>query len=451
MKSFIFSLILALGASSFLVAVPVEAQNIPYQAIPSADTVLPALPTFSGFDAIADHDRALYELKDIASTFKIAFKPHIRVCDAAPAGEARCHARIIADGTGHANTFVAPAGYGPAQLLGAYSLSGFAMAATSSQSGTPIIAIVDAYDDPYIANDLATYSSTFGLPKLPKCSGSITNSSIPCFQKVNQYGSTTAHPSGNSGWALEIALDVETAHAICQNCRILLVEANSASYANLMTAVDRAVLLGAHAISNSYGSNEFPSETSFDSHLNHPGIAITFSAGDGGYGAEYPAASPYVTAVGGTSLFLHNDNSYNSESAWSGTGSGCSAYEPKPIWQTDTGCAHRTIADVSADADPNTGAAIYDSYAYYGQRGWFQVGGTSLAAPIIAGVYALSGHIPAATQENSLPYLVASSTSALHDITAGSNGVCDIPYLCTALPGYDGPTGLGSPLGTVAF
>ena len=150
---------------------------------------------------------------------------------------------------------------------------------------------------------------------------------MPCFKKVNQNGAASPLPQVNAGWALEIALDVEAAHAMCQNCSILLVEANSNSYTNLFTAFDKAIALGATVVSNSYGSNEFSGETSYDVHFNHPGIAMTFSAGDSGYGAEYPAASPLVTSVGGTTLLLNADHSYGSESVWSGTGSGCRAYE----------------------------------------------------------------------------------------------------------------------------
>jgi len=263
---------------------------------------------------------------------------------------------------------------------------------------------------------------------------------------VNQSG-LTSYPQQNSGWSLEIALDVEAAHAMCQNCGILLVEANSASYTNLMSAVDRAVLLGAIVVSNSYGSSEFSGETTYDSHFNHPGVAFTVSSGDAGYGTEYPAASRYVTAVGGTSLFLNGDGSYNHETAWSGAGSGCSSYESKPTWQTDTGCAKRSVADVSAVADPNTGAAVYDTVRYGGQSGWFQVGGTSLAAPVVAAIYALSGNVPAGQTESSLPY---GSPINLNDVLTGNNGTCG-SYLCVARVGYDGPTGLGSPKGTGAF
>jgi subtilase family serine protease len=214
----------------------------------------------------------------------------------------------------------------------------------------------------------------------------------------------------------------------------------------MMTAVDRAVTLGAKVVSNSYGAPEFSGETAYDSHFNVPGVAFTVSSGDSGYGVEYPAASRYVTAVGGTSLLLNTDGSYNQEVAWSGTGSGCSAFELKQPWQIDTGCAKRMVADVSAVADPNTGAAVYSSVSYFGQRGWFQVGGTSLSAPIVAAVYAISGNTSGAA--NSLPYR---NLAALNDVTSGNNGSCGGTYFCTALTGFDGPTGLGSPNGFAAF
>jgi subtilase family serine protease len=162
---------------------------------------------------------------------------------------------------------------------------------------------------------------------------------------------------------------------------------------------------------------------------------------------EYPASSQYVTAVGGTTLNLNSNNTYKMETVWNGTGSGCSAYEPKPTWQKDAGCPRRTVADVAADADPSTGAAVYESFGYNGRSGWFQVGGTSLSSPIIAAVYALAGNA-ASTVDGSYSYR---HTSSLHDVTSGSNGSCGGSYLCDAKAGYDGPTGNGTPKGTGAF
>lgn len=354
-------------------------------------------------------------------------------------GNTRCNARVVTDKGGQPQTSGTPVGYGPAQFRGAYGVS-----SASAPAGT-VLAVVDAYNDPNIYSDLTTYSKQYNIPVLPQCSGTGTLTGTPCFLQVNQNGSTSPLPNTNSGWALETALDVEISHAMCQNCSILLVSANSNSYADLMASVDTARSLGAKVVSNSYGSSEFSGETGYDSHFKTPGVAYTFSSGDSGYGPQYPAASQYVTAVGGTTLNL-SGTSYVSESAWSGAGSGCSAYEAKPSFQTDPLCANRTIADVSADADPNTGAAVYDSVRYQGRKGWFQVGGTSLASPLVAATYALAGGVSG--QGNSLPY---ANTTSLHDVTSGSNGSCGGTYLCTAVVGYDGPTGLGTPNGLGAF
>jgi subtilase family serine protease len=235
--------------------------------------------------------------------------------------------------------------------------------------------------------------------------------------------------------------------AICPLCHIILVEATSASTNNLGTAVNTAVSLGAKFVSNSYGGGESSSETSTDtSFYNHPGVAVTASSGDGGFGPEYPAASRFVTAVGGTSLTRASNSRGWTETAWSGAGSGCSSFETKPTWQKDTGCSRRTIADVSAVADPNTGVAVYDTEG--GDPGFEVFGGTSVASPIMASVFALAGTPTAGTYPSSYPY---SHTSSLNDVTSGSNGSCSPSYLCTAGPGYDGPTGLGTPNGTGAF
>jgi subtilase family serine protease len=359
-----------------------------------------------------------------------------------PVTGARCHAHVVTDRSGKPLASSGPSGYGPAQFHGAYNLP-----AGAPRSQT--IAIVDAYDDPTIEKDLGVYSSTYGLPACTTANG--------CFRKVNQSGVQGPYPQKNAGWALEIALDVETAHQICQNCSILLVEASSNSFANLAAAVNTAARLGATQISNSYGGTEFSSEAS-DTAFDHPGIAITASSGDSGYGVEYPAASPSVIAVGGTRLDVvsvgSNNYTYGSETAWSGAGSGCSAYLSARSWQTSdarwaaTGCASRRgVADVAADADPNTGAAVYDTTRYQGQSGWFKVGGTSLSAPLIAGVYALAGDAGALQYPASLPY---AKRAGLHDVTSGSNGNCGT-IMCAAATGYDGPTGVGTPNGTASF
>jgi len=348
---------------------------------------------------------------------------------AAP-GKAHCHSHVSTDETGNPLAAAAPAGYGPVQFRTGYGL-------TASGTSSTTIAVVDAYDDPAVENDLGVYSAQFGLPKCTTANG--------CFKKVNQTGGTS-YPAKNAGWALEISLDVQIAHAICPNCKILLVEANTNSLSDLLKAEDFAI---AHAkiTSNSWGGDEFSGEIAYDTHFNHVGHPITFSSGDGGYRVEYPASSQYVTAVGGTTLTLNSNNTYKIETVWSGTGSGCSAYEPKPTWQKDAGCVRRTVADVAADANPTTGAAVYDSFGYNGRSGWFKVGGTSLSSPIIAAVYALAGNA-ASTVDASYPY---SHRSALHDVISGTNGSCGGSYLCSAKTGYDGPTGTGTPKGTGAF
>ena len=359
----------------------------------------------------------------------------IPVCGKESSGYVRCMSYVVVNNLGEVETISPFAAYGPNDFLGAYNLG------TGMTSTKKTIAIIDAYDDPNMVSDLKVYSQKFGLPLLDStCPVSSGTSAHPCFQKVDQRGSTH-YPSFDRGWALEISMDVEVAHAICKNCNILLVEADSASYVNIMKAFDRAVAMGADIISNSYGSSEFPTETSLDSHFNLPGKAITFSSGDDGYGTEYPAASPYVTSVGGTTLRTNP----RSETTWGGAGSGCSRYERKPSFQTDIGCSKRTIADVSADADPATGAAVYDST--YG--GWVKVGGTSLSAPLIAGVYALARGFSG--KGNEVPYRNKNYGVNIYDVTRGGNGNCGNTYLCTAGPGYDGPTGLGSPIGIGAF
>jgi len=338
-------------------------------------------------------------------------------------------------------TSATPTGYGPSDLQDAYGLTD---AAASNGSGQTI-AIVDAYDDPNAAADLATYRSYYGLPACTTANG--------CFKKVSQTGSTTSLPSADSGWAGEISLDLDMVSAIAPNAHILLVEAKSSSMANLGTAVNEAVKLGAKFVSNSYGGGESSSDTTYDSsYFNHPGVAITVSAGDEGYGAEYPAASKYVTAVGGTKLSTSSNSRGWTESVWNtssteGTGSGCSSYDAKPSWQTDTSCSKRMIADVSAVADPATGVSVYDSYGSDG-TGWNTYGGTSASAPIIASVYALAGTPGSSDYPASYPY---ADTSALNDVTSGSNGSCTTSYYCTAKSGYDGPTGWGTPAGLDAF
>jgi subtilase family serine protease len=303
-------------------------------------------------------------------------------------------------------------GYGPSQLQSAYALP------SSTAGSGQTVAIVDAYDYPSAASDLAAYRSAAGLPAC----------GTGCFSKVNQNGQASPLPAaaGSTGWDVEESLDIDMVSAICPLCHLILVEASSATTQNLGTAVNSAVSLGAKFVSNSYGGSESSSDPSYDtSYYNHPGVAVTASAGDSGYGVEYPAASRYVTAVGGTSLSTASNARGWSETVWNGSGSGCSADDAKPSWQTDTGCSDRTNNDVSAVADPNTGVAIYNTYS---QGGWLEVGGTSASSPIIASTFALAGSPAAGTYPSSYPY---QHTSSLFDVTSGSNGSCSPAYLCT--------------------
>jgi hypothetical protein len=371
-----------------------------------------------------------------------------RACtDPTPGGPA-CNAQVVtnADGTPLATSSPPATAYGPAQFAGAYGLP---VTEASTAPTAQTVAIVDAYSDPNIATDLQAFDSAFGVPAMTTGSPCARD----CFEQVNQTGGSSLPPA-NSGWDLEIALDVETVHSICQSCNIILVAADSASIADLGAAEDEAAALGANVITNSWGAGEFAGETGYDSHFNHPGVAITASAGDSGYGVEWPAATPEVTAVGGTTLTVTGGGSsgfgYGGETAWSGSGSGCSSQEARPSWQASiaTGCGGRAVNDVAADADPNTGEAVYDSVAYDGQSGWFQVGGTSLSAQLIGAVYALTGKA-SSVSGGSTPY--SAPPGALHDVTGGNDGSCSPPVLCAAGLGWDGPTGLGTPDGLGAF
>ena len=359
-----------------------------------------------------------------------------RVCAAVPAGYAACHARVVTDAnlTPLATT-TNLSGYTPTQLRAAYGLT---------TDSTMTVAIGDAYANPNAAADLAAYRTQFKIAG----SGTLT--------QVNQTGGPITKVRGNVGWGQEEMLDLEMISAICPSCSIIYVGANSASFNDLAAAVDTAASLGAKVISNSYGGSEFSTEATIASHYSHDGVAITVSSGDSGYGVQVPAAFNTVTAVGGTTLTLNN-GARASETVWSGAGSGCSAYIGKPSWQKDTACGNRTVADVAAVADPATGVAVYDSYGSTSGANWYVFGGTSVAAPIIGAVYALSGNTAGVPASLAYPSLTGPPPGSLYDVTSGSNGRCvrgkntSVAYLCTGVVGYDGPTGNGTPIGTSAF
>ncbi len=336
-----------------------------------------------------------------------------------------------------------PSGYGPADLQSAYNLPA---AGGSGQT----VAIVDAFDNPNAEADLAVYRQQYGLPPCTTANG--------CFRKVDQRGGTD-YPEPDAGWAGEISLDVDMVSAACPGCKILLVEGDTNGFDDLGAAVNQAVAMGAKYVSNSYGTGYSSSPGSGEDssllpleqqYYNHPGVAVVASSGDDDYGVSFPAASQYVTAVGGTSLVTDGSTRGWSESVWhnqyGGPGSGCSIVFDKPSFQgSETGCDMRAESDVAAVADPATGVAVYNTYQ---ADGWAQYGGTSASSPIIASVYALSGTPVDGTYPNAYPY---ANPGALNDVTTGLNGTCTPAVWCTAGAGWDGPTGLGTPNGTAAF
>jgi len=298
------------------------------------------------------------------------------------------------------------------------------------------IGIVDAFDDPKIESDLGTFDRQFGLPVCTTANG--------CFQKIYATG---APPKTNLNWAAEISLDVEWAHAIAPGASIILVEASGQTNAELYQAVDVAVASGATVVSMSWGTTEYSGEVSDDSHFNVPHVTFVAASGDSGHQSIYPAASPYVVAVGGTSLTLNADGTWASETAWNGSGGGISAYEPEPSYQASaqtTGA--RGIPDVAYDANPKTGVPIYISQGIYRLIGWLEVGGTSMAAPEWAALFAIANSMRAAASKTPLSqaqFDLYPVSGDYHDIVSGTNGSCGA--LCTAGPGYDFVTGLGSP------
>ena len=360
-----------------------------------------------------------------------------RVCSDAKAGEANCFAEVLVDANGKdvSPDTAAPSSNAktPADIRSAYKLTGLA-------SGGRTVAIVDAYGYPNAERDLGVYRSQFpNIPACPTANG--------CLKIIDQNGGTNL-PRFNLGWAQEQALDLDAVSATCPDCKIILVQAKSASFADLGAAVVTASKqAGVVAISNSYGGGDAPDST-YGKYYNHPNIAVTASTGDNGYqGGSYPASSAYVTAVGGTSLTKATGTTRGwSESVWSGAGSGCSTYNVAVAPAAfGTGCAKRAMADVSAVADPQAGLAVYAPTRRTGST-WAQYGGTSLSSPIIAAVYALSGNT--AGYANGLPY---QNPASLFDVTSGSNGSCPTTQWCHARTGWDGPTGLGTPNGVGAF
>jgi hypothetical protein len=367
-------------------------------------------------------------------------------------GMMRCFAHIVTDRAGNplvnrfvpnrferlAKAAVVPAGYGPMSLISAYHPAVLGSYPAGVGSPSTVVALVDAYGYPNAEADLAVYRSTFGLPPCTTANG--------CFGKYNQNGLPGAYPPVNLGWEQETALDLDMASAMCPHCKIILVEANGSSTDQLGAAENTAVALGANVISNSWGGDETGAGTA-NHYFQHPGVAITASTGDEGFaiGPQFPATSPNVTAVGGTSLLRAPSAARGwTESAWIDGGSGCSVVFAKPAWQASIPlCAMRMEADISAVANPDTGVAVYGP-VNANKSSWTIVGGTSAAAPLVAGLYGAHGP----------PYVLGSPyrhTDDFNDVQTGHNGTCARILFCTAGVGYDGPTGIGTPKGVAPF
>jgi len=356
---------------------------------------------------------------------------HVAACPNAVGLYAHCHAHIVTDKLGRAIASKQPpiSGLTPAQLRDAYKI-------TTDGSSSTIIAIVDAFGYPNAEADLAVYRAQWGLPACTTENG--------CFKKLNQKGEEANYPEFNLGWAQESALDLDMASAMCPGCKIYLFESRNNSFGNLGRSVRRAAFMGAHVISNSYGGSEAKRVADFEKYYSWPGVAVTASTGDSGYGVQAPADMPDVIAVGGTALHADGSDRGWSEAVWSGAGSGCSKVFPKPKWQHDKACPGRMEADVSAVASPGTGVAVYGPTGENASN-WLVFGGTSVSAPLVGGIFGNNGGVVNNARE------IYWNRHDLFDVTTGFNGQCDHDYWCTGEKGYDGPTGLGTPNGLTAF
>jgi hypothetical protein len=430
------------GLAASAVTAP-EAMAAPARSASPAS--VPAVPAAASFVA---QPRVAGGLPDVRQACATPSAPGQMACMALISSRPAALARAAA-----ARTDASPPGgpaFDPAALQDAYGLTSAASVAGHGEA----VAVVDAFNDPKASSDLNAYRSAYGLGTCDQANG--------CLTILSEHGGKTGLPRSDSsgGWELEESLDLDMVSAICPHCSIILVEAASDSISDLAIAERTASRSGANAVSNSWGSGaEFTGETAYDPYFYAPGVAITAAGGDNGYGTQYPAASPYVTSVGGTSL-TGSPGDWT-QTVWDGTGSGCSPLEPKPSWQlTDDrspgGCLNRTADDLSAAADPNPGAWVYDTVkdTSLGSTGWAAVGGTSVGTPIIAAAYALADIVAGGPHNALIPGTFPAAYpyqdgSQLTDIVGGANGSCEPArqYLCYAVSGYDGPTGLGTPAG----
>jgi subtilase family serine protease len=377
-----------------------------------------------------------------ASAFPICNVPNA-------AGQAQCHSQYRSDVPVNGNSASAIAniaGYHPSDLQAAYGLNGGDKHAGRGQT----VAIVVAYHNPNLSADLAIYRNAFGLRSCDSdcltvltsgASDSRNNNSAA--RTLAKHSSAPGTPSYDAAWGAEEVLDAEMVSAICPNCQIMVVETQDAQISSLAQGVAYAVAYGATEVSNSYTVPETPDLSQYASYYAQPGVPITAGAGDNGYGPGFPATLATVTAVGGASLV--NTPTGWGQAVWPGTGSGCSSFVPKPRWQTDPGCTTRTVNDLAVVADPATGVSAYVSAI----GGWAVFGGTSVGAPIVAGMYALAGN----GENINDPSILYANASSFGPVTSRSNGTCpsQYQYLCNGTPGYDGPSGLGMPVGLSAF
>jgi subtilase family serine protease len=333
--------------------------------------------------------------------------------------------------------------FSPLQIRHAY---GFDQVA--NQGAGQVIGIVDAYDDPNVQADLTLFSKQFGLPACTTSNG--------CFREIFQ---GNKRPAANANWSVEIALDVEWAHAVAPQATILLVETSSNSFGNLLAGVDLAVGNGASVVSMSWIVGEFSGESGYDNHFASNGVTFVAASGDNGTGVAYPASSPYVVAVGGTTLILDSHGNYQSETAWTGSGGGLSSFEHEPLFQAQFRIPYdargtRGVPDVAYNANPSTGFAVYDSFGINGSSGWLQVGGTSAGSPQWAALIAIANSLRAASRKAHLSgihtpiYAIAKSAgSNFLGVNYGTNGNCGV--MCSAGAGFDYVTGLGTPQSNV--